>query len=405
VQRVLRLKDAVLREFGDHGADTLARYFVQLQYTALWCFEMLHDSRGIIAVIPEGVEDIVLDRGDIIELHQVKTRDESQGPWTTVEVIPILCKLYHHRKAFGGRTCRYHFTSDRMAEPRLKGGTSSLPPLYRLKYLLQINHDGYVRSAAEETELMQIEEKVLPSIQIGMKQYRETLSIQEVRQLLQSTVLDTDSVELRNPDCIGVLSRSLESAVPAESPRTTNELREIVDRVILKILRTIILTSRLADRRLQREDVLSCRGGASSAILENINLDTLSGTTVIEKKALLGGFDRTEVPVFQRQKVFADATIRELIPLGYKHETDKFITQIIDQQLTSRDFVCRVTGVDGKTGPEILRNFRESSARLLSHHGLPSEYVDLQFCLGLLWRETDLCSVWWHSPTKPAAMG
>ena len=31
---MLEVKEFVLREFGDHGAETLGRYFVQLEYTA-----------------------------------------------------------------------------------------------------------------------------------------------------------------------------------------------------------------------------------------------------------------------------------------------------------------------------------------------------------------------------------
>lgn len=402
---MLRLKDAVLREFGDRGAETLERYFIQLQYTAVSCIEMLLPDRSIIAVLPEGVEDIALDRGATIELRQVKTRDESQGPWTMADVLPIFCKLYHHRKAFKDRACTFHFTSDRMAEPRLRGGRKGMPPLYALKFLLQVELDGYARSADENAQLSKIEAVVLPLIQKGMQEHGESLSLDEVRQLLHSTTIDTDSALLRNPDCVGQMALALELAVPAEPSRTQNELRAIVDRLLLKILRTIISTSRVQDRRLCAQDVLSCRAGVDGGAINAINLGALPGRTILEKKALLGGFDPTEVPVFQKQKLLADATIRELLPLGYERETERFAMRIVDHQHALRDAVCRRTRTDGKSGPDILRSFRDSSASLLDRHALPAEYVDLQFCLGLLWRETDLCSVWWNSFTPPENTG
>src|SRR5215475_2687795 len=99
------LKEQVLREFGDQGADTLDRYFAQFEYTAYWCIRMLVEVEEIEAIIPEGVEDVVIVKRRLNELHQIKTRDESQGSWTTAEVWPILCQQYHRRKAFSRDCC------------------------------------------------------------------------------------------------------------------------------------------------------------------------------------------------------------------------------------------------------------------------------------------------------------
>jgi hypothetical protein len=89
------INQQVLREFGDIGADTLRRYAAQIEYTAFWCIRMLPESEAIEAVIPEAVEDVLVIRANQHELHQVKTRDESRGPWTLAEVLPILCAQYH----------------------------------------------------------------------------------------------------------------------------------------------------------------------------------------------------------------------------------------------------------------------------------------------------------------------
>lgn len=161
------IKAQVLREFGDEGADTLARYFAQIEYTAFWCIQMLIDAQGIEAVIPEGVEDVVVIRGDIHELHQIKTRDESQGPWTTADVLPILCQQYNRRNAFLGK-CRYYFVSNNMADTKTALKNHPNKPhygsLFRLKTLLAIKHDGQSFNSEEQSEWQQLEEILLPRI-------------------------------------------------------------------------------------------------------------------------------------------------------------------------------------------------------------------------------------------------
>jgi hypothetical protein len=397
---VLRLKDTVLREFGDQGADTLERYVVQLEYSVFWCIEMLRGSQGILAVLPEGIEDVVLDKGNVMELHQVKTRTEAQGPWTTAEVLPILCKLFYHRKAFPGKCCNYHFVSDRMAANRVNGKDQHAA-LYRIKFLLQIKHDGQTHNSEEAAELASIEAKIIPNIQKRMKEdYGETLAPEDARELFRACWIETDSVLLRNPDCIGSLATALESVTGSGDSRTPNELRRIVDRILLKVLRTIILTLKLEDRRVTAKDVLVCRSEVRNATVEGVDLDSLPGRSVLEKKVLLGGFDATEVGGFQRQMVHSDAVMRELRQLADPRELDRFVTHVLDEQLKARDHICRVNGVNAGPGPQILRHIRDSISCLLAESKLPSGFVDAQLCLGLMWRETDQCSLWWHALQK-----
>jgi hypothetical protein len=159
-----KIKAQILREFGDHGADTLERYFAQVEYTGYWCIRMLLRTERIIAVIPEGVEDVVVIRGHVHELHQVKTRDEGQGPWTTAEVLPILCKQYYHCTAFD-EPCQFHFVSDQMADAKtLHTRADSLGALWRLKRLLDLKADGQTLKTSEDEELEQLEQRLLPKI-------------------------------------------------------------------------------------------------------------------------------------------------------------------------------------------------------------------------------------------------
>src|SRR5438270_415094 len=108
---MIGIKELFLREFGDQGAETLERYFAQIEYTAYWCIRMLYDHEGIDAIIPEGYEDVVVVRRGVFELHQIKTRQQSVGPWSMSEVLAVLCQQYHRRSLFPS-DCLFHFVSN-----------------------------------------------------------------------------------------------------------------------------------------------------------------------------------------------------------------------------------------------------------------------------------------------------
>src|SRR5690348_12853129 len=97
------LRADVLQLFGDHGADTLDRFFAQLEYTAVWCARMLDPRENVRVVIPEAIEDLVVIRHGRFELRQVKCRDESVGAWSISDAVPILGAQYTRAYAFGYR--------------------------------------------------------------------------------------------------------------------------------------------------------------------------------------------------------------------------------------------------------------------------------------------------------------
>jgi len=230
-----RIKAQVLREFGDHGADTLERYFVQIEYTAFWCIRMLRHAEGIEAVIPEGVEDAVIVRLGINELHQIKTRDESQGPWTNAEVLPILCQQYQRRNAFLGQ-CHFHFVSNQMADAKTSLGPRSLGPLYPLKHLLEIKHDGQAYKVEEQQELQRFEGIFVPRIRDGLvKDYHDNIDDATALELLHNTWIETDSSRLRNADNITELDSAFRELYPDLPAYTLSELSEIYDRLVLLV--------------------------------------------------------------------------------------------------------------------------------------------------------------------------
>lgn len=390
-----RIKDAVLREFGDEGADTLERYFAQIEYIAFWCIRMLWKEEGILAVVPEVVQDVIIIRSDVHELHQVKTRDESQVPWTTAEVLPILCKQYHGRTAFSAPCC-YHFVSDHRADPKTKLQSNSYGALYRLKVLLDIQHEGDQFNDDEQTEWDSLKRAIVPQIQhLLQKEHKQEVDEAMAVSLLTNTYIRTDTNTLRQSNNITDLGYALQNALPGTT-FTLAQLGDIYDRLLLLIIRKIF-TKRSDSRRIEESDILNCCSIPSLPLSLGINLDLVPGETNLDKKLYLGGFDATEMRPFHKQKVLASGTVRELETLGDRKRLEKLSMALIDQQVSCRHIMCRENGITERPGPSILATLRSSISTIARRYFPDNPDVDEQFCLGLLWNETNLCTIWWNA--------
>ena len=66
----------------DWGSDTLSRFRYQAEATLPYCLSMLSSNDGILAVIPEYLEDIALETECGWRFLQVKTRNPERGLWT-----------------------------------------------------------------------------------------------------------------------------------------------------------------------------------------------------------------------------------------------------------------------------------------------------------------------------------
>ncbi len=396
-----RVKELALREFGDHGAETLERYFAQIEYTAYWCIRMLYQEEGIKFVIPEGVEDVVIARIGVFELHQVKTRDEGQDPWTTAEVLPILCQQYNRRRAFKNNCC-YHFVSDQRADNKVGYRDGSCGPLYRLKQLLEIIHDGQPLSFEEQKDLDWFRATLTPRVQKNLiKNYSHELEAIEIIALLDQTYIDTDSWLLRaSNNHLIELGDALYQVFPGSPALTTIQLRNIYDRLILLVLRKIITEVSLEKRKITIQDVLNCRTASYYSGEELPDLEEVPGSSLLDKKALLAGFDPTELPVFHKQKQLAEWTNRRLDILGFSEALLHLNVALLDHHYSCRDKVCRQDGIDMQPGPKILSLIKPKLPSLISNYFPNTNDIDEQYCLGILWKETDLCSIWWHGLRK-----
>jgi hypothetical protein len=391
-----RIKELVLREFGDDGADTLEKYWAQIEYTAYWCISLLSNRAGLVSVAPEAVEDLVLEREECFELHQVKCRDESQPSWTTSEVLPILCKQYSRRRAFS-RTCYFHFVSDHVADTktRFQPGTS-LGALSRLKFFLETEHAGQGLAPAESSEFGELEREIVKRISELMREnHSERVDNTLARQLLHNTWIDTRSIYVRSRPFYDGLAHVLLETFPGQPPCAMPHLEAIYRRILLMIATRIITKNTIAERSIRRADILSCRVEATRPEPGLPDLDSQPGTSAVDKKALYGGFDATELPAFGLQRIRADSKRRRLELLGRQEQIeDLSLALITDQQYCRRLVSKSSTGIPA--GPDILEMMRSRIGTHIETYCRETTDVDEPFCLGLLWSATDECHLWWH---------
>ena len=306
----------------------------------------LNPSKG---VIPEGIDDVTLIKENCFELHQVKCRDESQPPWTTADVLPILCNQYRRRTAFN-HPCQFHFVSDHVADTKtqLRPG-NSYGQLYRLKHLLDIKHDGQNFTPEELSDLNELEKEILPRIIELMKAAGEQIETIFAQELLHNTWIDTKSLYIRNRPIYDELSSALLEALPGQLPCNIPQLYEMYSQLLLLIVKRIITGKSLEERTITRDDVLACRITAITPESNLPNLGLLPGNSIAEKKAWFGGFDITEFPIFALQMKRAQEKRRRLEALGLYEKIEDLALALITLQTQYRRTIsqtCPDTKID-----------------------------------------------------------
>ena len=85
----------------DWGADTLDRFRYQAEVTLPYCLAVVTRNKGILAVLPEHLEDIALQTDQGWRFLQVKSRNPERGLWTATDLLVqkggALRSLYNER--------------------------------------------------------------------------------------------------------------------------------------------------------------------------------------------------------------------------------------------------------------------------------------------------------------------
>jgi hypothetical protein len=396
VRKMNIIKELVLREFDDSGADAIENYWAQIEYTAYWCINMILPQSGIIGVIPEGIEDVTIVRDQVYELHQVKCRDESQSPWATAEVLPIICKQYNRRRAFT-KPCHFHFVSDHVADNKtqFKPGVS-YGPLYRLKSFLETQHQGQNLTPDESCELAELEKELLRRIkEIMSDEHGEQIDDVLARELLHSTWIETKSPYVRNRPFYEELSSALQSAYPGQPLFTLPQIQDLYKRILILVVEKIIKGNTLINRTIKRDDIVNCRTASVTPESGLPDLDKLPGNSRADKKAIYAGFDASEMPVFALQRMKADEKRRQFEILGLGEKLDDLTLALMTRQLICRRAQSKLNNYL-TIGPDILEMLQSQICLDISKYCPNNNDIDEVICQGLIWNATNECHLWWH---------
>lgn len=109
---------------GDPGADTASRYRFQWTWAAIVCCMLFDESSDVKEIFCEHHEDVLLKHGDgTFTGHQVKTRDEDQGPWRADDeaVLNACSRFAKLEKQFPGRFRQFCFLTNNQLHTSYNG--------------------------------------------------------------------------------------------------------------------------------------------------------------------------------------------------------------------------------------------------------------------------------------------
>jgi hypothetical protein len=387
------LRHNVLELFGDHGADTLDRYFAQIEYTAVWCARMLDPRQRVRVVIPEAVEDLVVIRRGRIELRQVKSRNESVGAWSLSEVLPILASQYARSYAFGPRRFSFHFVSDARADVRVSPRLGSLEAL---KDVLDLRRRGMKLRTKEATTLRLFLERLPAQLVPRVKPPTgESCNEQQAEMFLLATHIDTNDSDFRTPPSIELLHAGLRAAQPMSGNRSVPELQAIYDQILLLIVRRIREGGTLNTRAIRRTDVLQCCETPRAELRPDFRR-LYPDSSLLEAKTLHGGFDPYEAKQFRQQLSRSKVRRREIAAMRLGDEIDDLDLALGELQRHERRCMTAEFPQPTPFGPVLLERVRPQFAILAAKHLSPAARPDALLCQGILWEQTQACRSAWH---------
>jgi hypothetical protein len=405
---VSRLKEKVLEAVGDQGADMIANVWSQIEYTAYWCIRSLHDGEEIKSVAPETGDDVVVERSGLRELRQVKTREESRGPWTTGEVLEVLCGQYWRRRLYPD-PWRFCFVSDAPASPIGDIGPRSYGSLHRLKTLLDEHRERPPLSSLDQEDLQRYVRRLAPEIAKRLRAAGETCDAALATTLLLSTVIETNTTWLRQPEDKNLveLHEGLCACLPGIPALRLDELRSTYERLLLLIVKRILRGRSVSGRQIARDAVLDCR--VEPRDVNDIDFSSFPGRTMLEKKLLYGGFHTSELPAIGKQKALSETQARELRALGLGGPLEQLADARVDRHSIERR--RRASEPELRSpGPTLLERIRPHLAPMTRRFLKPAPPNAEQLGLGMLWVRTSECYARWdldglHSPSADDSAG
>jgi len=379
----------------DTGAQTFRRYFAQFEYTAHCCIRLLTCAPQLIAVYPETYDDVLLEFEQLVEYHQVKTREESQGAWTVADVYPFLAKMYTNRNAMK-KTASYHFVSNQNADTETSLEGIGLGALYKLKLLLDTKKANSTLNPVDQLLFTKFLTKLAPKICVtgGVKN-------NELEDLLSRTTIETVCDRLHYPNSsyhysqanLSNLSFALQNLRP-EKDYSIYSIHEMYERILLCILNKIRTANTIEGRRITAEDIEDCINGTSS-ISTTIDWSKVPGRTTLDKKANLAKFDETRRGLMHSQRT-SSTLFKRTLTNSQKANLDTLLLSMLELQISERERLSRTSQTCPVFSTSLLSFVKAHFSDLKSRFFTKSTSFNEHVFLGLYWDATDRCHAHWH---------
>lgn len=384
------MEDKIIAKFGDHGADSSRRDRFQEHFAAYYCVQMLFDG-SILEVICEYGEDVVVNRNQGYELHQVKTKQESVSEWNLADLYPIIAKTFAMVPYFD-KVKKCCFVSNK--------GSSGV--LYELKKVINQSQSDWNEQEREffETFCTNHAARILSEMKNVDSENNET--VLDVRQRLLTLEINTDFHHMNHVEDsnIRTLRKFLDNDTYSLNNYSDKDIGDIYDNLIGIVGKATIGRTRV-EKTITRNQVLECivqpRG---SRLLYKLpskeEIENAQGRTLLEKKLFLGGFTDLFVEDARELMVVVKSRSRNW-EFGQAAEIlDDIVFRVKHLCVDSYDKVCQENPKKEQIGREIFEDIKIEFPRLLDYyHNSNLAFIDQLFLEGIAWALTSECKLYW----------
>lgn len=383
--------DLILSKFGDYGAESSRRDKFQEHYVAWWCIEMLFDDT-ISEVICEYGEDLVINRGGVYELYQVKTKQESVDDWKLNDLIPIIAKTFAMVPYFRN-VSKCCFVSNKGADG----------VLYDLKEVINQPPDTWNDQERQifETFCRNHGQRILKSIKDVDQENTDTVA--DVRQRLLSLRIETDfhHIDFIQDTNIRRLRQALEQETNGSGVVYTDEDISDIYEALMGIVGKATIGKTREEKTILREHVEECfKKPLQRRTLYRFptedDLQQAHGETKLGKKLALGGFTKPFIDNARDLMVSVSAQAR-FWSFGNAQEILEDVRFRVKYVWADNyDKVCLANPDREKIGRFVLEEMKKDFAKLIEHYqytGLP--FIDELFLTGITWKLSSECKAYW----------
>jgi hypothetical protein len=373
----------------DSGTDALTRFRYQAHVAFRFCLGCYFQN-GVVAVVPEHFEDVLVDGADELRFVQIKTRDAERGPWRLRDLVgeggALRSLLRTHRAIAGfddGRRIVY--------DVRLEGALKRGDDIQRLKPFGTGAEESTCRTCAASLGCEDAEASGLLSRVVvhGNEPPRDLIEDRNLSDLRKAAGhLSANELKGVYDAAISLIDRAMRATLLAEDwPRAILEAgsqrQEIVDRADAK--------------RIDRDRLLPILGrleGSDRALLALITDPDRLRATDLEQKLVAAG--APEILVGHAKQVRAQAA-RML--LEYRGASPRNAERFLDDLEFRLLSVAKAAAGTSAAGAPAIWKAIERTVRVNPTQHDPRRILSQEplLLIGAICQYSDECKFWWTS--------